>query len=243
MINLPRNVAIFSRTPGHARRAIGSTLLSTIRTVLPPVVPRRFYLPPPPLYLFVPLFPFPDPLDPSHVVARAGWRERRQVREEKEEQRGTGGEGRRREERREEAGVQVPERERILLTVRERARGVSSACVGGPANNAGLVFLNPRGEGHRGAVSSGQGGGGGWSGHFCPRGGEREPRTFLFLLPPYPGVQHARAKTVSRSPACARERGRRGRGPDLPNELSRLLERREPTATHAAYIHGRLVPG
>lgn len=41
--------------------------------------------------------------------------------------------------------VRVPEpRERILLTVRERAPFLP-ARVGGPANNAGLVFLNPRG--------------------------------------------------------------------------------------------------
>lgn len=117
--------------------------------------------------------------------------------------------------------------------------------MGGPANNAGLVFLNPRRGilavslpfflflslvqpgarfiGHRRDAGS-----------FLPsrrrqkRRRRRAGAAYLSLFTSsLSGVQHARAKTVSRSPGCAGGMGKGGgrAGGDPPNELSRLLKR------------------
>lgn len=122
-INLRHNAALFSRTPGY-RIPIGSTLIPTIRTGSPS---SSFVFTSFVLLLFFSL-PFLSPLDPSHVVA--GCKSAGQVWKEKRTTRG-GGQGRevctggwvKRRRRRRRGWAYVLKRERILLTVRERARG------------------------------------------------------------------------------------------------------------------------
>lgn len=105
--------------------------------------------------------------------------------------------------------------------------------MGGPANNAGLVFLNPRGG--IGPVPALV-----WPsrrnrrGHFCPRdddhdgdgsgGGEREPRTFLFLLPLYPACSTPGRKRSHGPPWMRGEGGvgRRGERATERKEIRRM---------------------